>query len=100
MTVIVVGKFRGDTEAFRRFVAERGDLMQKIGEEARSQGAIHHRFAVGDGFVFTIDEWESVDAFQQFFQTNADIPTAMQEAGAQGEPEFEFAEAIDTADQF
>ena len=100
MSVVVTGKFVGDTDMFRRFIEEQPDLMRKISEEAKTQGAIHHRFAVGDGFVLIVDEWESVEAFQQFFQSNPDIPTAMQQAGAQGEPEFTFAEAVETADQF
>jgi heme-degrading monooxygenase HmoA len=100
MSVVVTAKVPGDTDAFRQFIGNRADLMRKISEEARSKGAIHHRFAVGEGFVLIVDEWESVEAFQQFFQTNPDIPAAMQEAGAQGEPEFTFAEAVTTADQF
>jgi heme-degrading monooxygenase HmoA len=100
VSVVVTGKVRGDTDAFRRFIANREDMLRKIAEDAKSKGAIHHRFAIGDGFVLIVDEWESVEAFQQFFQTNSDIPTAMQEGGAQGEPEFTFAEAVETADQF
>jgi hypothetical protein len=100
MSVVVTGKFAGDTETFRRFIADQEELMRKIAEDAKSQGAIHHRFAIGDGFVLIVDEWESVEAFQQFFQNNPDIPTAMQQAGAQGEPEFTFGEAVETADQF
>ncbi len=30
-------------------------------------GAIHHRFGVGDGFVLVVDEWETIEQFQQFF---------------------------------
>ena len=100
MSVVVIGKFPGDTETFRRFIAEQADLMRKIGEDAKSSGAIHHRFAIGDGFVLIVDEWESAEAFQQFFQGNPDIPNAMQQAGAQGEPEFTIGEAVETADQF
>jgi hypothetical protein len=100
MSVVVVGKFGGDTGKFRQFVATQHDVMLKIAADAKSKGAIHHRFAIGDGFVIVVDEWESVEAFQQFFQTNEDIPMVMQEAGAQGEPEFTFAEAVETVDQF
>ena len=100
MSVVVTGKVPGDTEAFRRFIPNQADLMRRISEDAKSQGAIHHRFAIGEGFVLIIDEWESVETFQRFFQSNPDIPTAMREAGAQGEPEFTFAEAVETADQF
>jgi len=100
MSVVVTGKVPGDTAAFQRFIASRQDVLLKISEDARSKGCIHHRFGIGDGFVLVVDEWESVEAFQQFFETNTDIPTVMQEAGAQGEPEFTFAEAVETADEF
>jgi heme-degrading monooxygenase HmoA len=100
MSVVVTGTFPGDTDAFRRFVVSGADVMRKISEDAKSKGAIHHRFAVGDGFVLLVDEWESAEAFQSFFQSNPDIPTVMQEAGARGEPQFTIAEAVETADQF
>jgi hypothetical protein len=100
VSVLVTGKFPCDTDAFRRFVANRGNVMKEISADGRSQGAIHHRFAIGDGFVLIIDEWTSVEAFQGFFQNQAEIPNVMQEAGAMGEPEFTFAELIETPDQF
>lgn len=61
---------------------------------------MHHRFAIGDGVVFVIDEWESPQAFQEFFQGNKDIPTVMAGAGARSEPEISFAEAVDSPDMF
>ena len=100
MSVIVTMRVSGDTAQFRRWVESSGDFMRKIRGDAQAVGCIHHRFGVGDGFVIIVDEWDSVESFQKFFQTNEDIPRAMQEAGAQGEPEFTFAEAISTADQF
>jgi hypothetical protein len=100
MSVLVTGMIKGDTAAFRRFVAEQPDVLRKISADARAKGCVHHRFGIGDGFVVVIDEWESAEAFQDFFQNNADIPNVMRDAGAQGEPEFTFAEAIETADQF
>jgi len=100
MSVLVTGKVRGDTAAFSRFVGEQQDIMRKISEDARSKGCLHHQFGVGDGFVLVVDEWESAEAFHDFFQNNPDIPGVMREAGAQGEPEFTFAEAIDTVDRF
>ena len=100
LSVLVTVKFPGDTDAFRRFIANRADLLRKISEQSKSQGAIHHRFGIGDGFVVAIDEWESAEAFNGFFADNADIATAMQEGGAQGQPEVTFAEAVETADQF
>jgi hypothetical protein len=90
MTVLVTLRVSGDTEQFRRFIASEPDRMREIADDARSRGAIHHRFGIGEGFVLVVDEWASADAFQQFFQTNAQIPGVMRDAGAQGEPEVTF----------
>ena len=85
MSVLVTMRVSGDTEQFRGFVETDGDFMRRLGEEAKAQGAIHHRFGVGDGFVMVVDEWESADAFQRFFQHD-DIAQAILRAGAQGSP--------------
>jgi quinol monooxygenase YgiN len=67
MSVLIVGKFQGDTAKFQQALAERADEFARIGEHARTVGAIHHRFGVGDGFVVVVDEWDTVEQFQQFF---------------------------------
>lgn len=60
-------KFQGDTAKFRQALADRADEFVKIADRARSAGAIHHRFGVGDGFVVIVDEWESTGHFERFF---------------------------------
>jgi hypothetical protein len=100
MTVLVTFRVQADTERFRRFVADNEDMLRGIADDARSGGCLHHRFGVGDGYVLVIDEWESAEQFQRFFQGNQQIEHVMREAGAQGEPEMAFSEAIETADQF
>jgi hypothetical protein len=100
MSVLVTILVHGDTNKFRALMADQPDRFRSIADDARSRGAIHHRFGVGDGFVLVVDEWESADAFQTFFESNAEIPKLMQEAGAESEPEFTFSEAIDSPDQF
>jgi hypothetical protein len=100
MSVLVTGRVRGDTEKFREFIVSGADRMRTIGDAARAAGCLHHRFGVGDAFVLVVDEWESAEAFQNFFANNPDIPDAMRDAGAEGEPEFTFLDAVETADQF
>jgi quinol monooxygenase YgiN len=99
MSVLVTMRVPGDTDEFRRFIDTDAEFMQRLGSEAKAQGAIHHRFGVGDGFVVVVDEWESAEAFQKFFQRD-DIAQAILRAGAQGEPEITVTEAIETPDQF
>ena len=99
MSVIVTVWVPGDTEKFREFVSSNEEVMRELQQKARSQGCLAHRFALGDGHVLVIDEWESGEQFQQFF-SDPQIAQVMQQSGAQGEPNVAVLEAIQTADQF
>ena len=72
MSVLVTVKIKGDTATFRQALADRAGEFEKLSEAGRAQGAIHHRFGVGDGFILVVDEWESAGHFQQFF-SNPDL---------------------------
>jgi len=100
MSVVITGKFQGDTAKFRQALVERAAEFEKIGQEGRAAGALHHRFAIGDGFVMVIDEWESVEQFQKFMadpELQAFIGSV---GGAPVPPEVIVAEAISSSDQF
>jgi quinol monooxygenase YgiN len=101
MSVIITVKFQGDVAKFRQALTDHADQFAKIGEQGRASGAIHHRFAVGDGFVIAVDEWQSVEHFQKFF-ANPDLQALVAMAGAspQQPPEVTVAQAISTSDQF
>jgi heme-degrading monooxygenase HmoA len=100
MSVLMTMRVQGDTEKFRQFVENNADEMRRISDDARSKGCLAHQFGIGDGYVLVIDEWESPEAFQSFFEGNAEVENVMRESGAQGEPEISFAEAVDSADRF
>ena len=100
MSVLVIGKFQGDTVKFRQSLTDRADEFAKISEAAQEQGGIHHRFGIGDGFVLIVDEWESVEQFQQFF-SNPDLQTFIGEIGANpGPPELTICEGVASPDQY
>jgi hypothetical protein len=100
MSVLVVGKFQGDTAKFRQSLIDRADEYRKIADDARGQGAIHHRFGVGDGFVVLVDEWETVEQFQQFF-SSPELLAFIGTVGAEpGPPELVICEAVASPDQF
>lgn len=101
MSVIVAVKVFGDTSVFTKSLSERGDEFRKIAEQGRQQGAVHHQFAVGDGFVLVNDEWETVEAFQKFFG-NPEMRTFMGSVGADlsKAPEFTVGESVDSPDKF
>ena len=91
MSVLVIGKFPGDTAVFKKVLADREDELVGISEQARAAGAIHHTFGVGDGVVILVDEWESPQQFEQFFG-RPDIQALTAEMGASGPPEITVVE--------
>ena len=101
MSVVITLKFQGDVATFRQAITEHADDFAKMAEEARgSGGGIHHRFAVGDGFVLVVDEWESVEHFQKFF-ANPDLQAIIAASGAAPQPpEITIAEVISTPDEY
>jgi len=73
---------------------------QRINAAAKEAGCIHHRFMAGDGEVLVVDEWESPEAFQRFFEANQDVPEIMREVGATSEPQISFWQPLETPDAF
>ena len=67
MSVLVITKFAGDSATFRQGRSERTAEFQKVVDSARAQGCTHHQFGIGEDFALVVDEWESVEQFQQFF---------------------------------
>ena len=100
MSVLMTMRVEGDTAAFRQFLETGADRLRRIRDAAQAAGCVHHRFGVGDGYVLVVDEWESAEQFQRFFQTNPDLPEVMREAGARSEPEITFTEAVSSPDEF
>ena len=100
MSVLVIGKFKGDTAKFGQALVDRADEFAKIADGAKTVGALHHRFGVGDGYVIIVDEWESVEHFQKFM-ANPDLQAFIGSVGAEPEPpEVIVAEAVASPDQF
>ena len=99
MSVLIIGKFKGDTDVFRKALTERADEFEKLGATARPAGAIHHRFGVGDGFVVIVDEWESPQQFEQFI-AQPNMQALIAEMGASGPPEMTICEAVASPDEF
>ncbi|MFE4543485.1 hypothetical protein [Arthrobacter sp. NPDC056727] len=101
MSFIITVKIPGDTSAFTKSLEERADEYREISGRGRAAGAIHHQFAVGDGFILVVDEWESADAFQKFF-SDPELKTFIGSVGGDpnAAPEVTFAESIDSPDRF
>ena len=101
MSVVITAKFQGDVATFRQALTDHGDQFAKMAAEAQaSGGGLHHRFAVGDGFVLVVDERETVEHFQKFF-SNPDLQALIAKSGAAPQPpEITIAEAISSPDEY
>lgn len=100
MSVLITGKFQGDTAKFRRALTERAGDFEKVADMARSAGGIHHRFGIGDGFVLVVDEWQSIEHFQRFF-ADSGVQEFIGSVGATpAPPELTITEAVTTPDQY
>ncbi|TAM71329.1 MAG: hypothetical protein EPN48_01800 [Microbacteriaceae bacterium] len=101
MSVNVTVKISGDTNVFTKSLKERGDEFREIAGRGREAGAIHHQFAVGDGYVLVVDEWESAGAFEKFF-SDPQLTEFIGPVGADpnSAPEITVGESIDSPDKF
>jgi len=100
VSVLVVGRFRGDTATFRQALVDRAGEFASISERAKAAGGIHHQFGIGDGFVMIVDEWASAEQFQEFF-ANPELQAFIGSVGAEpGPPELTIAESIASPDQY
>jgi hypothetical protein len=100
MSVMVVLRVKADVGAFERYAQENSETLDRIAQEGRDAGAIHHLFSATDDEIVVIDEWPDEGSFQSFFEGQTEIPNVMAAAGAQGEPEVSFYRVIDTSDRF
>ncbi|KRE67769.1 hypothetical protein ASG92_14145 [Arthrobacter sp. Soil736] len=101
MSVIITTKVSGETSVFTKSLEERADEYRNWGERGRAAGAIHHQFAIGEGFVLVIDEWESLEAFQKFFG-DPEIQAFIGSVGGDPNvaPEITVGESIDSPDKY
>ena len=99
MSVIVVIKFSGDTGVFRESLSARSADFVRFEQESRAQGAIHHRFGIGDGYVLVVDEWDSMARFERFLAI-PELQAFISAVGASGVPEVIVAEATSSPGEF
>lgn len=90
--VLVVITVPGDTSQFEVFMAANSALVEELSDKAKAAGCRSHRFAVGDGEVIAVDEWDSPQQFEAFMAT-PEIQAVMAEMGAQGQPKVTIATA-------
>lgn len=100
MSVLVTVNIPGDTSEFRASLTAKEAEYRTIADRARSHGALHHRFGIGNGFVQVTDEWETEQEFRTFF-SDPELQTFIKSVGGHGAPpEITVTEAITSPDQF
>lgn len=101
MSVIIAIKVFGDTNVFRKAMTERADEFRELGETLRSKGAIHHQYALTDGYGLLVDEWESKAQWEAQFNT-PEIQAFIASVGGDltKPPEVTVGESVDTPDRF
>ena len=70
-------------------------FLEEINESTRGAGMLHHRFVAGDGELVVIDEWETAEQFQSFFDGNPKVAEVMASVGMTGPPEITVFGSID-----
>lgn len=91
MSILIVQRVPGDTAKFEAFMAANRELVEGLTDKAKAGGCLAHLFAVGDGEVVVVDEWETAEQFQSFI-SSPEIQQVMGQMGAQGEPQVTVAD--------
>jgi hypothetical protein len=100
MSVLMTLTIQADPAKWEQVAQENAELLQRITDQAKGMGCIHHRFVGGDGIVMVIDEWDAPESFQKFFENNPDIPGLMKQAGVTSDPDIKIWNTLDTRDEF
>jgi hypothetical protein len=101
MSVMMILRIPVDPAAMERATEEHREMFLGVAEYAKQNGATHHEFWAGDGEVLAVDEWESPEAFREFFETKgAEIGQLMSTAGAQQPDEPRFYRKLSLGDEF
>jgi hypothetical protein len=71
------------------------EFLEEITESTKAGGLHRHQFAAGDGELVVIDEWETAQQFQSFFDGNPKIAEVMSSIGMTGPPVVTVYESMD-----
>jgi len=101
MSVTVTVRFPvSDVEKAIEGLDNNAAALKGISQRAQGIGAMHHRFVAGDDELLVIDEWESAEQFQSFFDSNPQIADIMTSIGMSGPPSVSVYRAINAAGTF
>jgi hypothetical protein len=101
MSVLISFKVPGDLDIFTKSLDARADDFRRLSDSAKAAGAVHHQFALGPDYVMVVDEWDTIEHFQEFFGA-PDLQAFMSEIGGDNSvrPDFIIGECVDSHDKF
>ncbi|MGA8680516.1 MAG: hypothetical protein WB592_08545, partial [Acidimicrobiales bacterium] len=70
-------------------------FLEEISGSTKGAGIIHHRFVAGEGELMVIDEWETAEQFQSFFDGNPKVAEVMASIGMTGPPAISVFGSVD-----
>jgi hypothetical protein len=76
---------------------DNAEFLEEITASTINDGMIHHRFVTGGNELMVIDEWETAEQFQKFFEGNPKVAEVMVACGMNGDPEISVFGALDIA---
>jgi hypothetical protein len=87
MSVTVIAHFPvADVEKAIAGLQANAALLEEITEDTKGGGIIHHTFVAGEGELVVIDEWETAEQFQSFFEGNPKVQKVTELVGVTGPP--------------
>ena len=98
MSVTVIAHFPvADIEKAIAALQANAALLEEITEDTKSGGIIHHTFVAGDAELVVIDEWETAEQFQSFFEGNAKVAKITELVGITGPPAVAIYNEVEAA---
>ena len=99
MSVLVVLRMVADATKLEALAEKDPTAFPAVAERAKQYGVISHRFYASDTEVMVVDEWETADGFQSFFDSSPEIAGFMDEAGVTGPPEVTVWRRLNLGDE-
>ena len=98
MSVTVIAHFPvANVEKAKAGLQSNAALLEEITEDTKTGGLIHHTFVAGDGELVVIDEWDTAEHFQSFFEGNAKVAKVMESIGVTGPPAIAIYNEVEAA---
>lgn len=98
MSVTIIAHFPvADIEKAIAGLQANAALLEEITEDTKAGGLIHHTFVAGEAELVVIDEWETAEQFQSFFEGNAKVAKITEAIGVTGPPAVAIYNEVEAA---